>query len=185
MNGSSTPSPASRETHLVELVDPAGHAIGELSVAAAHERPGQLHRAFSVLLMDAKGRLLLQRRAAAKTRFPGRWANAACGHPAPGEPVTTAAARRLAEEVGLTGIDLTEVGVYTYRADDPASGRVEHEYDHVLLGIVDATADRPRADPNEVSALRWVEPSALWSSLHDHPEEYAPWLPGVTRLALP
>ncbi|WP_184840984.1 isopentenyl-diphosphate Delta-isomerase [Allocatelliglobosispora scoriae] len=175
----------SRETHLVELVDTEGTAIGELSVADAHQSPGRLHRAFSVLLMDSQGRLLLQQRATAKTRFPGRWANTACGHPAPGEKLVTAAARRLAEEVGLTGVDLTEVGAFTYRADDPASGRVEHEYDHVLLGIIEPTAYRPKIDPAEVAALRWVEPSTLWVGLNEHPEQYAPWLPGVTRLALP
>ena len=48
------------------------------------------------------GRTLLQQRAAAKTRFPLRWANACCGHPAPGEAVTVAAARRLGEELGVT-----------------------------------------------------------------------------------
>nr|WP_249412386.1 hypothetical protein [Micromonospora endophytica] len=73
--------PPSREAHLVELVDDAGHAVGETTVAAAHRPPGQLHRAFSVLLVAPDGRMLLQRRAAAKTRFPLRWANSCCGHP--------------------------------------------------------------------------------------------------------
>src|SRR5690606_20989395 len=146
---------AARERDLVELVTETGRAAGTATVADAHRPPGRLHRAFSVLLLDAAGRLLLQQRAAAKTRFPLRWANACCGHPAPGATVTAAAARRLAEEVGIRGVRLTELGRYVYRADDPASGQVEHEYDHVLLGRVDdGTALRP--DPGEVAALRWV-----------------------------
>lgn len=72
---------SSREEHLVELVDDAGRARGQTTVAAAHQPPGRLHRAFSVLLVDPDGQVLLQRRAAVKTRFPLRWANSCCGHP--------------------------------------------------------------------------------------------------------
>ncbi|NUT32858.1 MAG: isopentenyl-diphosphate Delta-isomerase [Hamadaea sp.] len=174
-----------RELHLVELVDADGRPVGEATVADAHTGEGRLHRAFSVHLMDEAGRLLLQRRAAVKTRFPLRWANACCGHPTPGETVADAAALRLSEELGVTDLTLTEVGVYTYRAADPATGRVEHEYDHVLLGLVDAGRLALRPDPAEVAALRWADPADLWTDLGEQPEAYAPWLAGVTRIALP
>lgn len=170
-----------RERELVELVTGAGEAAGTATVAAAHRPPGRLHRAFSVLLLDPAGRLLLQQRAAAKTRFPLRWANACCGHPAPGAEVAAEASRRLAEEVGVRGVPLAELGVYVYRADDPATGRVEHEYDHVLLGHVGA--DPVLApDPAEVAALRWVTAPELTGGLAEDRDAYAPWLAGVARL---
>ncbi len=90
----------------MELVDTGGGAVGAATVDEAHRAPGRLHRAFSVVLVDGDGRLLLQQRAAVKTRFALRWANACCGHPAPGEPVTDAAQRRLAEELGVTTVPL-------------------------------------------------------------------------------
>ncbi|HCT79695.1 MAG TPA: isopentenyl-diphosphate Delta-isomerase [Micromonosporaceae bacterium] len=173
-----------RESQLVELVDVNGLACGQATVAEAHSSPGLRHRAFSVLLLDAKGRMLLQQRAAGKTRFALRWANATCGHPAPGEPVAEAAARRLAEEVGLKAVELTEIGVYGYRATDPATGKVEDEYDHVLLGILDIDHERTRPDPAEVAALRWVPPTELLRELQRRPGDFAPWLAGVTDLAL-
>src|SRR5512142_1777309 len=105
-----------RENHLVELVSAEGEAAGAATVQEAHHAPGMLHRAFSVLLVDPRGRLLLQRRAAVKTRFAGRWANACCGHPAPGQPVPDAAAVRLVEELGVSGVALEQVGVHLYRA---------------------------------------------------------------------
>lgn len=129
-----------RENHLVELVDDAGRTRGETTVSAAHQPPGQLHRAFSVLLVDPDGRVLLQRRASVKTRFPLRWANSCCGHPAPGESLVEAANRRLREELGAGPVELTEVGVYAYYAEDPATSRVEFEYDHVLRGSSGRTA---------------------------------------------
>ncbi len=171
-----------RETHLVELVDADGQPRGSATVADAHTLPGDLHRAFSVVLADPAGRLLLQRRAKVKTRFAGRWANACCGHPAPGVPVTDAATVRLREELGLDAteraMDLRDIGVYMYRATDPASDRVEHEYDHVLVGTLSAgTTFDP--DPNEVDGLRWVELEELRTDIESAPEAYAPWLSGV------
>ncbi|MFD0362236.1 isopentenyl-diphosphate Delta-isomerase [Nocardia sp. GCM10030253] len=169
-----------REALPVELVDEAGRAVGACPVAQAHRAPGLLHRAFSVLLFDEAGRVLLQQRAAVKTRFPMLWANTCCGHPAPGEPVAAAAAVRLAEELGLTTA-LTEVGTFRYQAADPATGRVEHEWDHVLIGLFDTGAPRP--DPAEVADYAWIQPDALRDALADEPDSYTPWLAGVLDIA--
>jgi isopentenyl-diphosphate delta-isomerase len=168
-----------RERHLVELVDADGTALGSTTVDDAHRAPGRLHRAFSVFLIDPDGRVLLQQRAAIKTRFPLRWANTCCGHPRPGESLATAAARRLVEEIGVGGITLTEAGVHSYYAEDPASGRVEYEYDHVLVG--ELPADRNLLpDPAEVAALRWVTTDELRHGMTTDARSYAPWLAGVT-----
>jgi isopentenyl-diphosphate delta-isomerase len=170
-----------REEHPVELVDDAGRPTGTCSVAEAHTLPGRHHRAYSVLLVGPDG-VLLQRRAGVKTRFPLRWSNTCCGHPAPGEPLPGAAARRLAEEMGLTGIELREVGAFDYRAEDAATNRVEDEHDHVMVGVVDAPAV-PVPDPAEVAEWRWVPLDELRAALAERPDTYTPWLSGVIRLA--
>lgn len=170
---------ADREAMPVELVDEAGRAVGACPVAEAHRDPGKLHRAFSVLLFDTAGRVLLQQRAAVKTRFPLLWANTCCGHPAPGESVEAAAATRLTEELGVAA-GLTEVGVFRYRAADTATGRVEHEWDHVLIGTLDTT---PHPDPAEVANLRWVPPAEVRAKLAAEPAAYTPWLAEVLEIA--
>lgn len=173
-----------REAHLVELVDGGGDPVGQATVDAAHRAPGMLHRAFSVVLAGPDGRVLLQRRAAVKTRFPLRWGNACCGHPAPGQPVTEAANVRLGEELGMGPLPLTEAGVYVYRAEDPVTGRVEVEYDHVLLGHIDA-GQAMRPDPAEVAELRWFALDEIRAGIGEQPDDYAPWLAGVlTKLNL-
>jgi isopentenyl-diphosphate delta-isomerase len=171
-----------REALPVELVDDMGRAVGACSVAEAHLAPGRLHRAFSVLLFDSAGRVLLQQRAAVKTRFPSLWANTCCGHPAPDEPVATAAGLRLNEEMGLT-CSLTEAGIYRYHAADPRTGRVESEWDHVLIGWLDIGTPRP--DPAEVADYAWIQPDALRDALIDNPDAYTPWLAGVLDIAEP
>jgi isopentenyl-diphosphate delta-isomerase len=173
-----------REHLLVELVDESGTAVGACSVGEAHTAPGQGHRAFSVLLYDHDGRVLLQRRAAVKTRFASRWSNTCCGHPAPGEDTASAAAQRLIDEFGITPDQttaLTEVGVHHYHAADPASGRVEREWDHVLVGSF--IGGVPAPDEAEVSEYAWVSPAALRAGLAGAPEDYTPWLAGVLDVA--
>jgi len=174
---------APRETHMVQLVDAEGVSIGSATVDEVHQVPGRLHRAFSVFLRDQDGRVLLQQRSAAKTRFPLRWANTCCGHPRPGEELTAAAARRLVEEIGVGGVQLTEVGTYSYYAEDPATGRVEYEYDHVLIGDLPVGRNL-LPDPDEVAELRWTAVPELRAEIVAEPRSYAPWLAGVTeRLA--
>ncbi|NNH75324.1 isopentenyl-diphosphate Delta-isomerase [Nocardia uniformis] len=164
----------------VELVDEQGRAVGACPVADAHTAPGRLHRAFSVMLFDRSGRMLMQRRAAVKTRFPLLWTNTCCGHPAPGQAVADAAAVRLWEEFGVTA-ELTEVGEFQYRAADPSTGRVEYEYDHVLIGLLEDTAPQP--NPAEIEDFSWVRPDKLRTALADAPEAHTPWLAQVLELA--
>jgi isopentenyl-diphosphate delta-isomerase len=171
-----------RESQLVELVDADGAAIGSCTVAEAHTAPGRLHRAFSVTLLDDLGRVLVQQRAAEKTRFALRWANACCGHPAPGQTVSDGAAQRLIEEIGMQGVTLRQAGVYLYRAEDPRTGRVEHEYDHVVVGRVPVDP-RLHLDPAEVAGVRWLTPDWQRMDLADNPDRYAPWLRGVLAVA--
>ena len=171
-----------RESQLVALVDAHGAATGSCTVAEAHTAPGRLHRAFSVMLLDDLGRALIQQRAAEKTRFALRWANACCGHPASGQTVFDAAAQRLIEEIGVHGVTLHQAGVHLYRAEDPQTGWVEHEYDHVLVGRVPVDP-RLHLDTAEVADVRWLAPDWLRVDLADNPDRYAPWMGGVLAVA--
>jgi isopentenyl-diphosphate delta-isomerase len=93
--------------------------------------------------------------------------------------VATAAARRLVEEIGIGGIALAEVGIYSYYAEDPATGRVEYEYDHVLIGeLPSSRALLP--DAAEVAELRWETVASVRAGLAAEASAYAPWLAGVT-----
>jgi isopentenyl-diphosphate delta-isomerase len=107
-----------------------------------------------------------------------RWANACCGHPGPDDSVIGAANRRLRDEIGLAPVALTEVGVYVYYAEDPATRRVEFEYDHVLLAEIEA--DEPLlAHPDEVADVRWVDRVTLCEEMRSSSRSFAPWLAGV------
>ncbi|MBA9049377.1 MULTISPECIES: isopentenyl-diphosphate Delta-isomerase [Streptomyces] len=143
---------------LLELVDEKGVTIGTAEKLAAHQAPGQLHRAFSVFLFDEQGRLLLQQRALGKYHSPGVWSNTCCGHPYPGEAPFAAAARRTYEELGVSPSLLAEAGTVRYNHPDPASGLVEQEFNHLFVGLVQT----PLApDPEEVAETAFVTAQEL------------------------
>lgn len=153
-----------------------GPSVGRL---VAHQPPGILHLAVSVALVDADGLWLLQRRAASKAVFPGRWANSCCTHPQPGEEPAQAAIRRISQELGLQLSELQPAGIFTYHAADPVSGLVEHEVDHVFLGLADTAAAAP--DPDEIGEVAHMPfGRALELVLSD---TGTPWAPEVLRLA--
>ncbi|MBV8289625.1 MAG: NUDIX domain-containing protein, partial [Hyphomicrobiales bacterium] len=83
------------------LVDERNRATGSAGKTAIH-RAGLLHRAFSIFVVDARGRIVVQQRSPDKYHSGGLWANSCCGHPRCGERTIAAARRRLNEELGVT-----------------------------------------------------------------------------------
>lgn len=163
--------PAPPETLI--LVDERNRAVGRGEKWAVHAR-GQLHRAFSIFLVDARGRLLLQRRSRAKYHSAGLWANACCGHPRPGETTARAARRRLHEELGATAT--LRFGFRArYRTALP-NGLVENEIVYVFFGAARAAAETFALNPAEVSAVAWTTLAALERDLARRPRRYAYWL---------
>jgi isopentenyl-diphosphate delta-isomerase len=153
----------------VVLVDADDAEVGTTGKLEAH-RTGELHRAFSVFVFDSAGAMLLQRRAAGKYHSAGRWSNASCGHPRPGEDTRSAARRRLREEMGID-CALIPVAAFSYRAE-VGGGLIENEYDHVFVGWTDT---EPRPDPLEADAWCWAPIGDVRRNLQRDPERYSAW----------
>ena len=164
----------------VVLVDEADREVGRAEKLWAHQGGGKRHRAFSVMLLDGQGRVLLQRRAGGKYHFPGLWTNACCSHPRPGEGVLAAGQRRLTEELGLDGVELREAGVFEYRAESQATGLWEWEVDHVLVGRWDGAAESLPVDASEVEAVRWAS-SAEIDAMVAEGRDVTPWFAIIWR----
>jgi isopentenyl-diphosphate delta-isomerase len=153
----------------VILVDEMDNQVGTMEKMEAH-RKGLLHRAFSVLLFDSDGRLLLQKRAAGKYHSSGLWTNTCCSHPAPGENLAEAARRRLMEEMGID-VKPTFSHSFIYRAE-LGQDLIEHEFDHVFVGIFDGN---PVLNKNEVEDWKFVELNWLKQDMAANPDQYTVW----------
>jgi isopentenyl-diphosphate delta-isomerase len=154
----------------VILVDEQDRNVGSEAKLTAHQA-GKLHRAFSIFVLDPRGRVLLQRRAASKYHSRLRWSNTCCGHPRPGEATGEAARRRLQEEMGFA-CALEEVYRFTYRTE-VEGGLTEHEVDHVFVGQFDGV---PIPNPEEVDSWCWADVEDLRTDLKKNPARYSAWL---------
>jgi isopentenyl-diphosphate delta-isomerase len=153
----------------VQLVDRQDRPIGAMEKLLAHEK-GELHRALSVLILNSKNEILLQRRALGKYHSPGLWTNTCCSHPYPGEVALEAAKRRLKEEMGMNA-NLEFVFKFLYKCDFD-NGLIEHELDHVFVGKTD---DTPHLNTDEAMAFSWMSIQDLEASMEKNPEEYTFW----------
>jgi isopentenyl-diphosphate delta-isomerase len=158
-----------QEEQLV-LVDEDNREVGVMNKLEAHKR-GLLHRAISVFVFDAEGKLILQRRAAGKYHSGGQWANTCCSHPRPGESAQDAAHRRLFEELGFD-CDLAYRMRIRYQAA-VGSGLIENELVSVYVGDHDGEL---APDPQEVSEWRAVRTEDLSREIEAAPDLFTPWL---------
>jgi isopentenyl-diphosphate delta-isomerase len=152
------------------LVNERNRAVGRGEKWAIHQQ-ALLHRAFSIFLVGADGRVLLQRRSRAKYHSGGLWANSCCGHPAPGERTLPGARRRLREELGATAT--LRFGFRArYRTRLP-NGLIENEIVYVYFGVTPAALS---LNPAEVTAVSEMSLPKLKADIARRPARYAYWL---------
>jgi isopentenyl-diphosphate Delta-isomerase len=152
------------------LVDEADREVGHLSKAECHHGRGVLHRAFSLLIFNGDGELLLQQRAASKRLWPLYWSNSCCSHPRRAESMETAVHRRLREELGVR-CPLQFLFKFQYQAQFDAAG-AEQELCSVFIGRCTEPLEINR---NEIQAWRWIAPEALQAELAGGAEKFTPW----------
>lgn len=169
--GAEQASAADADGDTLILVDGADRDVGRLSKARCHDGAGILHRAFSLLIFNDAGDLLIQQRSAAKRLWPMYWSNSCCSHPRSGETMEAATRRRLQEELGIA-CDLEFLFKFQYQAQFDASG-AENELCSVFIG---RCADSVTIDPREILAWAWVSPEALQRQLTG-PDgaKFTPW----------
>lgn len=167
----------------VVLVNDSGEPIGVAARTEVHTAHTPLHLAFSTYLFNARGEVLLTRRALGKKTWPGVWTNSCCGHPRPAESLGDAARRRIKEELGLTvGPLVPLLPDFRYTAVD-ASGIVENEICPVFAGYV--TDVDPVPDPAEVAEWAWVPWERFAAAITSTPHVYSPWAALQVPLLVP
>ncbi len=158
----------------VVLVNKKDKMVGVEEKMKAHLE-GKLHRAFSVLLFNKNGEVLIQKRAKSKYHSGGLWTNTCCSHPRSGESINQAAKRRLKEEMGIN-CNLKKAFTFIYKAK--LGKLTEYEFDHVFFGKFDG---KPKINKREVADWRWIKLGDLKTDIKKNPQKYTPWFKIIVK----
>jgi isopentenyl-diphosphate delta-isomerase len=170
----------SRDDKMAEnviLVDENDNNIGLEEKVKCHLPNGKLHRAFTALLFDKNGRLVLTKRSSGKMLWPGDWDGTFASHPRETETYISSAARRMPEELGIQ-CEMDYLMKFEYHVPYKNVGS-ENEICGTLVGIVDDLANFKVVD-EEISEIKALSADELKQDLEKNPQIYCPW----TLLAL-
>ena len=148
----------------VAIVDDTGTVVGS-APRSVMRRDNLPHVVVAVLLRDSAGRVYVHRRTDTKDVFPGMHDCFAAGCMLFGEEPREAAARELAEELGVRGVPLQPLVVQWY--DDSATRHLCHAFT--------ATYDGPVTHQTEEIAWGgWMTPGELRERLDDPTWPFVP-----------
>jgi len=145
---------------IVVLIDNKGAVQKEFPRQEAHQK-GFLHSIVVIYLFDTKGNILIQQ------RMDGKFDHSAAGHVAKGETYEQAAIRELAEEIGVSGVELTGLGVSTSREVHPERNK---DIYHVFK-IFGCNGEPGVLQDTEVKKVFWADPYQIYKEIQKDPEE--------------
>lgn len=154
------------------LVDSNDNPIGTEEKTKCHLPNGKLHRAFTVLLFNKEGKLLLTRRSQSKMLWPGDWDGTVASHPRKTETYVSSAERRLPEEIGAS-CNLDYLFKFEYHVPYKDIGS-ENEICGTLIGQV-PDSFQIKLVQDEISETKWAGLD-LFSDIEKNPQDYCPWM---------
>jgi isopentenyl-diphosphate delta-isomerase len=157
----------------VILVDENDNPIGTEEKVKCHLPNGKLHRAFTALLFDKNGRLVLTRRAKGKMLWPEDWDGTFASHPRESETYVSSGERRMPEELGIEG-KLDYLHKFEYHVPYKNVGS-ENEICGTLIGVIDESTELKEIE-GEIDEIKWISAEELISEIKTNPEIYCPWM---------
>lgn len=160
---------AASDAELIAWVDELDQPLGGM-VRSQLREAGLIGRGTYILLFNSAGELCVHRRTLSKAIYPGYWDVAAGGMVQADESYADSAARELAEELGVSGVPLTEhehfffdqpgnrlwCAVFSAVWDGPLTLQPEEVLEARFIPVADALkeADQKPYCPDSVAALK-------------------------------
>jgi isopentenyl-diphosphate delta-isomerase len=157
----------------VILVDENDNPIGKEEKMKCHLPNGKLHRAFTALIFNNEGKLLLTKRSEGKMLWPNDWDGTVASHPRESETYASSAERRMPEEIGIS-CKMNYVNKFEYHVPYKDVGS-ENEICGTLIGTIDSF-DESSMIKDEISEIKWINPDELKNELEHNRDVYCPWM---------
>jgi len=152
---------------MLDVVDDEDVVIRMAARLVVHEH-GLLHRGVHVILFSPDGRLLIQKRSAARAQYASLWDCSVSEHVKAGENYRQAAERGLLEELGSTGAILRPLVKFRLEY-----GKKDNEISILFEGRTDLNELRP--DPDEIESIQWIDMDKLATWMKGKRHEFSRW----------
>lgn len=168
---------SSQQRQLV-LVDDQDQAQGQASKLQAHLDDGKQHRAFTAVVYNLGGQILVTQRSLKKPLWPTFWDISFSSHPWVGEGIEEAVRRRAFEELGLIldpTVAIKDRMQYRYhiRWNDVFS---ECEVNHGVVVKSVGNSELPLRNNDEIQAFKWLTVEELQTWYQQEPGTFVPWV---------
>ncbi len=152
------------------IVDEDDKILGTKEKLEVH-RKGILHRAFSAILINEDGKLLVQRRAPEKYHSGGLYSNSFCSHFYENESTMDAIKRAADNELGMDVDNYLRIGTVKYFAD--LGDMSENEIDRIFL--IRYNNQPINLNPSEVCEYTWLSVDECRNRMKEEPSKFTEW----------
>lgn len=160
---------------IISAVDDAGKFLEYIPRMEGHIGEGRRHLGITILVINSKGQLLLQKRK--HMVFDNIWCFSADTHPynldSRDETVEEASKRALKEDFNIKDISLKNLGFFNYFEKD--GKYCENEYCAMVIGEYDG---RIEMNPEHGYDFTWMDKRQFLEEIDNNPKKWAPWVFG-------
>jgi len=150
----------------IQIVNKKGVFLGIATDPKEAMVADQIRLVSRVILKNDNGEYLLQKRADDMFIYPGFWDSSAAGHVDEGETPIEAAYRELVEEVGISDIDLVEIGQH-YNEMEERSGYISKIFSHIFIGKFTGDIKNLKLEPAEVTRVEWFSKHKILNMINN------------------
>ncbi len=145
-------------SELFDILNENGIKTGLQKPRVAVHQNGDWHRSVHVWIINPRGEVLVQKRAADKDTAAGAWDISCAGHISAGDDSLTTAEREIGEELGVP-IDTNSLAyLFTIKRhmDHTDSAFIDNEFNDVYIYVIDANVDIFTPDATETQEVAFV-----------------------------
>ena len=140
----------------LDIVDESNNLTGETAERELIHTSGIWHREVVVWVMNERGDILVQKRAANKRQHPNKWGICA-GHVDAGETVEAAALRELEEELGFKAtINDLEFMFIAKEQEEYPNGRKNYVFYHNYFMKTNWEVEDYKIETEELSEVKYI-----------------------------
>ena len=170
-----------KESEYLDILTEEGEKTGETKPKDDVHRDGDWHKSVHVWVLNSRGELLIQRRAAQKKSHPNQWDISAAGHVSAGDSPIDAAIREFHAELGILLSEKEINYLFEVRANAVLNNGTffEREINDVYLVKKDLDTLKMRLQEEEVAEVKYIPWKELKKEIQEenpefvrHPMEY-------------